>query len=204
MTEELKQLFADRLNLDLLSRDTQLHFYDVMSRYMAHGRTYEFIVNSLDNLLEFFDSIGINRIEAVIIISNDPALLNNVNGLYDKYLFLGIIENELNGFRKHKFFSKTRDYRVSLDTMYKRYRFCLESGYDDIKWNTLVHATDSEFAKIFVETTYRKPYQRFSTIQEAMEYIEKVRYPEIDMEEFKNLEVNKELVELYEKKGRKR
>ena len=37
-----------------------------------------------------------------------------------------------------------------------------------------------------------------------LEYIEKVRYPEIDMEEFKNLEVNKELVELYEKKGRKR
>ena len=88
--------------------------------------------------------------------------------------------------------------------MYKRYRFCLESGYDGIKWNTLVHATDSEFAKIFVESTYRKPYQIFSTIQEAMEYIENVRYPEIDMEEFKNLEVNKELVELYEKKGRKR
>lgn len=204
MTDELKQLFVDRLNLDLLSRDTQLHFYDVMSRYMAHGRTYEFIVSSLDNLLEFFDAIGINRIEAVIIISNDPALLNSVSALYDKYLFLGIIENELNGFRKHKFFIKTRDYRVSLDTMYKRYRFCLESGYNDIKWNTLVHATDSEFAKIFVESTYRKPYQRFSTIQEAMEYIEKVRYPEIDMEPFKNLEVNKELVELYEKKGRKR
>lgn len=59
MTDELKELFIDRLNLELLSRDTQLHFYDVMSRYMAHGRTYEFIVNSLDNLLEFFDAIGI-------------------------------------------------------------------------------------------------------------------------------------------------
>lgn len=204
MTEELKQFFIERLNLDLLSRDTQTHFYDVMSRYMAHGRTYEFVVNSLDKLLEFFDAIGINRIEAVIIISNDPALLNNVDALYDKYLFLGIIENEDNTFRNHKFFSKTRDYRVALDTMYKRYRFCLESGYTDIKWNTLVHATDNEFAKIFVESTYRKPYQRFDTLQSALEFISEVRYPVIDMEEFKNLEVNKELVEIYEKKGRMR
>ncbi len=202
MTKELAQLFIDRLNLDLLSKDTQTHFYDVMTRYMSHGRTYEYVVRSLDKLLEFFDIIGINRIEAVIVISNDPALLNNVDSLYDKYLFLGIIENEENTFRNHKFFSKTRDYRVSLDTMYKRYRFCLESGYNDIKWNTLVHATDNEFAKIFVESTYRKPYQKFDTLQSALEYIGSLEYPAIDIEEFKNLEVNREIVEKYEGKRR--
>ena len=130
------------------------------------------------------------------------ALLNNVDSLYDKYLFLGIIENEENTFRNHKFFSKTRDYRVSLDTMYKRYRFCLESGYNDIKWNTLVHATDNEFAKIFVESTYRKPYQKFDTLQSALEYIGSLEYPAIDIEEFKNLEVNREIVEKYEGKRR--
>lgn len=202
MTKELVELFINRLNLDLLSRETQTHFYDVMTRYMAHGRTYDFVVRSLDKLLELFDVFGINRIEAAIIISNDPALLNNVDALYDKYLFLGIIENEENTFRNHKFFSKTRDYRVALDTMYKRYRFCLESGYVDIKWNTLVHATDSEFAKIFVESTYRKPYQRFDTLEQALEYIREAEYPEIDMEEFKNLEVNREIVEKYEGKRR--
>lgn len=198
MTEELKKLFEDRLNLDLLSKDTQIHFYNIIDRYMSHGRTYDFVVKSLDILLEFFDSIGINRLEAVIVISNDPALLNNVRALYDKYLFLGILENDVNGFRRHKFFSKTKDYRVSLDTMYKRYRFCLESGYNDIKWNTIVHASDNEFARIFVESTYRKPYQRFNNLQEALEYINNVSYPEIDMEEYKELEVNREIVEKYE------
>ena len=202
MTKDLVELFIDRLNLDILSKDTQTHFYDVMTRYMSHGRTYDFIVRSLDKLLEFFDIIGINRIEAVIVISNDPSLFNDVDSLYDKYLFLGIIENEENTFRNHKFFSKTRDYRVSLDTMYKRYRFCLESGYTDIKWNTLVHATDNEFAKIFVESTYRKPYQRFDTLQSALEYIGSLEYPAIDIEEFKNLEVNREIVEKYEGKRR--
>lgn len=202
MTDELKKLFVDRLHLDLLSSNTQTYFYNVMTRYMAHGRTYEFVDRSLTKLLELFDIIGINRIEAVIVISNDPAILNNVNDLYNKFIFLGIIENEDNTFRKHKFFSKTKDYRVALETMYKRYCFCLESGYTDIKWNTLVHATDNEFAKIFVESTYRKPYQRFTSLQEALEYIKDREYPEIDMEEFKKLDVNEEIVSQYEGKGR--
>ena len=162
MTDDLVHLFNDKLGLNMLSSDTQKYFFDVMERYMAHGRSYEFIATNLDILLEFFDIIGINRFETVIVLSNDPSLLNNVKDLYNKYLFLGVIEDEeSNSYRRHKFFSKTKDYRVSLEKMYRRYKMCLDCGYDDIKWNTLVHATDNEFMKIFVIGSYKKTINYF-------------------------------------------
>lgn len=203
MTEELKQLFDEKLNLNLLSVDTQKYFYDVFERYMKHGRTCEFIATNLDILLYFFDAIGINRVEAVIVLANDPSLLNNVRELYNKYLFLGILENDENSFRRHKFFSKTKDYRVSLDKMYSRYKMCLECGYSDIKWNTLVHATDNEFAKIFIEGTYKKSYQLFSSLDQVMKFLEELDVSDFDIEEYKKLPVNEELVARYEEKGRK-
>ena len=175
-----------------------------MSRYIAHGRSYEFIETNLDKLLEFFGNIGINRFEAVLVLSNDPSLLNNLNDLYYKYLFLGIIEDEeTNFYRRHKFFSKTKDYRVSLEKMYRRYKMCLDCGYDDIKWNTLVHATDNEFMKIFVIGSYKKPYQLFSSLEDVMKFMESVDVSDFDIEIYKKLSVNEELVANYEKSGRK-
>ena len=56
MTEELKQLFDEKLNLNLLSVDTRKYFYDVFERYMKHGRSCEFIATNLDILLYFFDA----------------------------------------------------------------------------------------------------------------------------------------------------
>ena len=202
MSDKLKELFYTKLGLEYLSEPIQKHFFDVMETYIKHGRTYEYIESTLERLLFFFNAIGIGNVEAVIILSNFPAILNIVDELYPKYLFLGIIENDDNSFRRHKFFSKTKDYRVGLHKMYARYRLCLEAGYEDIKWNTLVHASDSEFAKIFVEGTYRKYYQIFHSVDQVNAWLESVDISELDLDEFKKLPVNEEIVEKYEGKRR--
>lgn len=202
MSEQLRELFYNKLDLQYLSEETQKHFLDVMEGYIKHGRTYEYISSTLERLLFFFRAIGVGNIEVAIILTNFPAILNIVDELYPKYLFLGIIENEDNSFRRHKFFSKTKDYRVGLEKMYARYRLCMEAGYEDIKWNTLVHASDTEFAKIFIESTYRKPYQLFQTVEQVNEWLSRVDMSEFDINEFKALPVNEEIVEKYEGKRR--
>ena len=203
MSDELKELFYTKLGLEYLSEPVQKHFFDAIEAYLKHGRTYEYITTTLERLLFFFNAIGVRNEEAVIVLSNFPAILNIVDELYPKYLFLGIIENDDNSFRRHKFFSKTKDYRVGLHKMYARYRLCLEAGYGDIKWNTLVHASDTEFAKIFVEGTYRKDYQIFQSVDQVNDWLDGVDFSEFDIEEFKKLPVNEEIVEKYEGKRRK-
>lgn len=202
MLEEVRNVFYEKLGLANLSEQMQQYFDKALKVYMSHGRTYEYVVSCLDRLLEFFEAIGIGRIECAIILMNDFTLLNTVNELYDKYIFLGVIENGDNTFRNHKFFSKTKDYRTSLAKMYARYRLCLEAGYEDIKWNTLVHASDLEFAKIFVEGTYRKDYQIFHSVDQVNAWLESVDISELDLDEFKKLPVNEEIVEKYEGKRR--
>ena len=202
MTEQMRDLFYKKLNLEYLSEETQKHFLDVMASYIKHGRTYEYISSTLERLLFFFRAIGVGNIEVAIILTNFPAILNIVDELYPKYLFLGIIENEDNSFRRHKFFSKTKDYRVGLEKMYARYRLCMEAGYEDIRWNTLVHASDTEFAKIFVESAYRKPYQLFQDIDQVNEWLSNVDISELNIDEFKTLPVNEGIVENYEGKRR--
>ena len=191
MSEQLIELFYSKLDLQYLSQETQKHFFDVMEMYIKHGRTYDYICSNLEKLLLFFETIGIGNIEVSIILTNFPGLLNIVDDLYSKYLFLGIIENEDNSFRRHKFFSKTKDYRVGLAKMYARYRLCMEAGYGDINWNALVHASDNEFAKIFIEGTYRKPYQLFQSVDQVNDWLSTIDLSELDLEEFKSLSVNK-------------
>lgn len=202
MNDEFKTLFYKKLDLQYLSLETQQHFLDVMECYIKHGRTYEYIASRLDRLLFFFAAIGIGNVEVSIILTNFPSILNIVDELYSKYLFLAVIENDDNSFRRHKFFSKTKDYRVSLEKMYARYRLCMEAGYEDIKWNTLVHASDNEFAKIFVEGTYIKSYQIFQTVEQVNEWLSNVDINDLNIDEYKVLPVNEEIVEKYEGKRR--
>lgn len=202
MSEQLRELFYSKLDLQYLSPAMQKHFLDVMKSYIKHGRTFEYISSTLERLLFFFRAVGIGNVEVAIILTNFPAILNIVDELYPKYVFLGIIENEDNSFRRHKFFSKTKDYRVSLEKMYARYRLCMEAGYDDIKWNTLVHASDTEFAKIFIVSTYKKPYHLFQTVEQVNDWLTNVDMSELNIDEFKALPVNEEIVENYEGKRR--
>ncbi len=203
MTEEMKNLFYEKLDLEHLNPTTQQYFLKVMSDYIKHGRTYEYIEEKLDRLLFFFECIDIGTTECTIILMNFPGILNIVEELYPKYLFLGILENEDNTFRYHKFFSKTKDYRVGLHKIYARYVLCQIADYPEIRWNTLVHATDSEFAKIFVMGKYKKPYQIFESVEQVLEALECVNFDTLYIDDYKELPVNKELVEKYENKARR-
>lgn len=210
MKEEFKNLFYEKLDLANLDYKEQSDFFISMTRYLSHGRTEEingrtlnYVSERIDKLLEFLFALEFSLRECVLIITRHPEILNGVENLYEKYLFLGLIENMDNTVRKSKLFSRPRDFMSSLNKMYARYKLIIESGYNNVTWNSLVHASDREFCKIFVEGSHHKKHQLFDNELQVLDYLVSVDINELDMDKFKKMTVNEELVRRYEGKGRR-
>lgn len=207
VSNEFFDLFYRKLDLQTMEQDVQTNFLASITRYidrgmknMTNGRTLNFVSLKLDNLIELLECMGLNKVEIVKVLTNFPGILNNVDDLYYKYLFLGILENEENTLRKEKLVNKTKDFIVGLPKMYARYCLIRESGYNKATWYTIVHSSDQAFASVFVRGTYQKPYKVFNNINQVLDWLKSVNLEDFDVEYFKSLSVNEELVKLYEKR----
>ena len=209
MPTDITILFEERLKLKSLSLDVQTAFWTSFTKYLEHGRkkgviegrTVEYLEKHLEELLKFLDALSYTDEEKVIIITRMPAILNTTRDVIDKFLLLGVLENEENTFRRKKLLNKTNDYRVGLKKIYGRYITAITAGYPNINWNLLVHATDTEFAMIFVQNVHKKDYQIFESIDEVLDFVNGVSLDTLNVEELKKWDVNREIVDKYE--GRK-
>lgn len=208
MNEDFKEIFYSKLDIQSMDLNTQRNFLESISKYLDHGRkdeingrTVNFVLKQLNQLISFLECVGYTKEEMVRIITNFPSILNTIDDLYNKYLFLGLLEDpSKNDLRKDKLLNKTKDFMVGFNKMYARYKLICETGYDRLSWNTLVHASDREFCSIFVRSTYRKSYQLFTDPVQVMRWLKQINPDEFDIEEVKTLAANKELVEKYEKR----
>ena len=203
MNKEFKDLFYERLSLGDLDYREQSEFLLRMSNYLEHGRTLDFVSQRINKLLEFLYALDLNEKDAVRILTLYPAILNSVDNLYDKYLFLGYIENLDNTVRINKLLNSPRDYMIGLAKMYARFNLIKDSGYGVYNWNNLVHASDREFCRIFVRGTYNKPYQMFDNELQVLDYLSRVDVKNLDLSMLKEMTVNEELVDKYESKGKR-
>lgn len=200
----------DKLHIKDVDNKETVRLLDTMIRYLQHsrsdnmsGRSYEYINEKLDTFVKICLAIGLSYEEMVIVLTGFPQVLNVVDSFYEKYLFLGIIENMDNNVRKNKLVTKPKDFAVSLQQIYSRYKLICESGYGKVSWNSLVHATKNEFASIFVANVYYKPYQLFSNKEEVIAWLNNVNIDELDINEYKTLGVNREIVEKYEEREKR-
>ncbi len=208
MNEDFKEIFYSKLDIQSMDLNTQRNFLESISKYLDHGRkdeingrTVNFVLKQLNQLISFLECVGYTKEEMVRIITNFPSILNTIDDLYNKYLFLGLLEDpSKNDLRKDKLLNKTKDFMAGFNKMYARYKLICETGYDRLSWNTLVHASDREFCSIFVRSTYRKSYQLFTDPVQVMRWLKQINPDEFDIEEVKTLAANKELVEKYEKR----
>ena len=210
MSEEFKNLFYEKLDLLELSFKEQSDFLISITNYLNHGRseeingrTIDYVSERLDKLLEFLYALDFDNREVVHIITLYPGIFNGINSLYEKYLFLGIVENLDNTVRKNKLYNKPKDFMVGLGKMYARYKLIIDSGYNNVTWNSLVHASDREFARIFIPGSHKKSYHMFSNELGVLDYLANVDIRELNIEKYKELPVNEELVRKYESKGKK-
>ena len=58
--------------------------------------------------------------------------------------------------------------------------------------------SDKEFADVFICRTYKKPYQKFTTVEEVLRQLNTYDINNLDIEYYKSLDINRELVEKYE------
>lgn len=210
MKEDFKEIFYSKLDIQSMDLNIQRNFLESISKYLDHGRkdevngrTLNFVLKQLEQLISFLECVGYTKEEMVRIITNFPPILNTIDDLYNKYLFLGLLEDpSKNDLRKDKLLNKTKDFMVGFNKMYARYKLICETGYDRLSWNTLVHASDREFCSIFVRSTYRKSYQLFTDPVQVMRWLKQINPDEFDIEEVKTLAANKELVEKYEKRSK--
>ena len=198
MNKEFKNLFYEKLLLSELSFKEQSDFLRKMSSYLEEGRTIGFVSEKINKLLEFLYAIDLNERDAVRILTKYPSILNTVDSLYEKYIFLGYIENLDNTVRVEKLLSNPKDYMIGLGKLYARFVLLKESGCE-YTWNNLVHYSDREFCKIFIS----KPYELFSDELQVLDYLSRVDIKELDLSKYKELPVNEELVSRYESKGKR-
>ena len=198
MNKEFKNLFYEKLLLSELSFKEQSDFLRKMSSYLEEGRTIGFVSEKINKLLEFLYAIDLNEKDAVRILTKYPSILNTVDSLYEKYIFLGYIENLDNTVRVEKLLSNPKDYMIGLGKLYARFVLLKESGCA-YTWNNLVHYSDREFCKIFIS----KPYELFSDELQVLDYLSRVDIKELDLSKYKELPVNEELVSRYESKGKR-
>ena len=194
-------LLEQKFDLSNMDDDIRRKFYNALKSYLNHGRTIEFLNRQIDIFIKFAKSISLNDDEIIKIFSSFPGILNSVDELYSKYLFLGIVENDNNDLRIKKLVNKSNDFRVGLKKIYSRYKFMLNVGYDAIGWNTLVHATDQEFASIFVIGKYEKTYRIYNSVSDVLKSLNEMDLSDFDLDKYKELDVNRKIVEGYEGQG---
>lgn len=206
---ELVQLFVDKFHIDELEEKEQLLFLKNITAYLQHnrnselkGRTIEFLEGKINKFVHMCEILGLSSRQMIDIVGVFPSLLNTIDDFYYKYLILGVIENEDNTLRKSKLVNKPRDFAVGLKQVYARYKLVCETGYTECSWNSLVHASKKEFARIFVRGTYKKPYQFFNSVESVITWLDSVDPSELDISSFKELDVNKEIVSKYEERNK--
>ena len=205
-TNQIENILLKELNLSEILDPTALEeFYLKFIPYIKHGRdtdevtgrTPETIEKDLVNYINFCKIINLTDIEIITSIKNFPAIIREANEkLVDKYVLLSVVENEDNTIRKTNLINRPEDYIVDIKVIYARLMLMRNLSYP-ISWNSLVKASQTDFAKIFVKSKHKKAHKVFDSESELASYKLKQMYP-IDYEFInllRELEINKMFIE---------
>lgn len=175
-TIEIEKILISKLDLcNILNEEELLMFFKRFYLFMQHdkqdaeiNRKPETISKYLDNYLEFCSLLNLNKKEKVEVIMKFPGIIKMCDQEFkEKYALLSIAENSANTVRIEKFKNSPEDFRCNIKTIYSRYLLMKELHYDrPITWSNLVHASSTEFAKIFVKSKHDKQYKIFDEVED--------------------------------------
>ncbi|PWL41105.1 MAG: hypothetical protein DBY43_05785 [Clostridiaceae bacterium] len=170
----LEHVLFEELDLNnALTIEGRLAFFKDFMKYLQHnrseeikGRTPESLRNNIRTFKDFCFELGFTLMDVIHILRMSPSILNvSIESLRDKYALMGLIDDHSYHLRKTKLILCPDDYRVSNELIYARYMLMKTLDYPIINWSNMVHASEKEFAKIFVKKDggYNKPYKIFSS-----------------------------------------
>ena len=164
----LEHVLFEELDLNnTLTIEGRLTFFKNFMKYLQHnrseeikGRTPESLRNNIRAFKGFCFELGFTLKDIILILKISPSILNiSIESLRDKYALMGLIDDHSHYLRKTKLILCPDDYRVSNELIYARYMLMKTLDYPNINWSNMIHASEKEFAKIFVkkEGGYNKP-----------------------------------------------
>ncbi len=147
----------------------------------------------LNNLINFFDNIGLTRLDLINALSNNLELIEIVSkpDFIDKYLLLSVLEDDKNSVRKTIIVNNSNLLKKSINEIFIRYRLIEE--YDkQLTVNNLIKTSYNSFIDLFVRKSYYNNFDKpFNEKKELSFFIDK--YP-VDYEfisKLKKLDINK-------------
>ena len=172
----LEKVLIEELELnETLTIEEMASFFKDFIKYLQHnrseeikGRTPESLRNNIRDFKTFCFELGFTLKDIIFILRQSPSILNlSIETLRDKYALMGLVEDHSHHLRKTKLIMCPDDYRVGNELIYARYMLMESLSYSKITWSNLIHASESEFAKIFVkkDAGYNKPYKIFSSME---------------------------------------
>lgn len=189
--EKIEEILMRELNLsEVLPIDELRDFFSKFLPYIQHarsksdvvaGRTPETLERDLVNYIEFCRKIDLSDKEIIISIQNFPAIIREANEkLEDKYILLSVLEDEDNLVRRKYLVNRPEDFIVDIKVIYARFMLMKQLSYP-ISWNSLVKASQNDFAKTFVKSKHKKPHKIFDDVSQVSSDKLKEMYP-IDYE----------------------
>lgn len=147
----------------------------------------------LNNLINFFDNVGLTRLDLINALSNNIGLLEIVNSpdFIDKYILLSVAENDRNSARKKMLIDNSRCLKKSINEVYVRYKITKDCNRL-LSLNNIIEKGYYEFIESFVRKTYYNKSDKIFNEKKDLEDLV-TEYP-VDYEfisELKKLDINK-------------
>ena len=198
LDENLKQYLSDRLCLDqFITSEEKKNFFAIISHYLLNRSTIETFIKNLEETVLFYEFVGVSYTDMIRSICNWPAVIHaNKEELFIKYLLLADVVSYRTGelARDNILINHPKDLMTGLDTIYARIRFLQSEDAEVFLRNEritrrkVLKITHSEFEEIY-RVDKESLLKMYPFTPDALEDI-------------KEWELNRELVEKYEKKGR--
>lgn len=199
--KEIRALFMNKLSLSiLLSQDEFVNFCIKLTSFLNYSRdtillnlNKEDIEIGLDNAINFFNNIGLTKLDLINTFSNNFSLLDAIidPNFLNKYVLLSLGENEKNDVRINFLQRRPRIYRKSLEGMYARYKL-LDITNREFTVHSMIESNYMAFIDRFVSRKYL--YSENQILSERMPLDKLISKFPVDysfIQSLKNNELNK-------------
>lgn len=198
---KIRKILIDELELaKTLDKEKFAVFCINVTNNLRYNRNLKLLEKSenqikviLNNLINFFDNIGLSKLDLINALSNNLELIEIVSkpDFIDKYLLLSVLEDDKNSVRKTIIVNNSNLLKKSISEIFIRYRLIEE--YDkQLTVNNLIKISYNSFIDLFVRKSYYNNFDKpFNEKKELSFFIDK--YP-VDYEfisELKKLDINK-------------
>ncbi len=152
MSEDFKNVLEEKLQVSVyLNTKEQEEFYKIILEYLQNRSSLAYFAQNLDELLEFFKTLGYDTKSVIAVIKKWPAIIHtDKNHLFYKYLIMGrVVDETLESIRDDALLNHAKDFMISTSLLYARVKY-LEDNPQVLRDNIInrrkvITTTNKEF-----------------------------------------------------------